>query len=48
MLGMMLADIPAVLVGGKIFGKLPVRPIRVAAALAFATLGTITLIGTGQ
>ena len=44
-LGMMIANIPAVLVGNKIADKLPVKAIRVTAAIVFATLGVFTLIG---
>ncbi len=44
-LGMMLANIPAVLVGNKIGDKLPVKAIRVTATVVFATLGVFTLIG---
>jgi putative Ca2+/H+ antiporter (TMEM165/GDT1 family) len=42
-LGMMLANIPAVLIGGRIAERLPVRPIRVAAAVVFAALGVLTI-----
>ncbi len=42
-LGMMLANLPAVLVGGRIADRLPGRTIRVAAALVFAAFGAITL-----
>jgi putative Ca2+/H+ antiporter (TMEM165/GDT1 family) len=34
-----------VLVGNKIADKLPVKAIRVTAAIVFATLGVFTLIG---
>ena len=43
-LGMMLANIPAVLVGDRLADRLPVKPIRVVAALVFAVLGLVTLI----
>jgi Ca2+/H+ antiporter, TMEM165/GDT1 family len=42
-LGMMLANIPAVLIGGRIAERLPVRPIRIAAAVVFAALGVLTI-----
>jgi len=42
-LGMMLANIPAVLIGNRIAEKLPVRAIRVAAAVVFAALGCLTI-----
>jgi len=44
-LGMMLANIPAVLVGNRIADKLPVKSIRITAAVVFAALGIITLSG---
>jgi Ca2+/H+ antiporter, TMEM165/GDT1 family len=46
-LGRMPANVPAVLVGGRIADRLPGRTIRVAAALIFAALGAITLAGAG-
>jgi Ca2+/H+ antiporter, TMEM165/GDT1 family len=47
-LGMMLANIPAVLLGDKIADKLPVKAIRVTAAIVFAALGLLTLTGVGK
>ena len=44
-LGMMLANIPAVLIGGRIAERLSVRPIRIAAAVVFAALGVLTIAG---
>lgn len=46
-LGMMLANIPAVLIGGRIADKLPMRAIRFTAAVGFAVLGVLTLVGFG-
>jgi Ca2+/H+ antiporter, TMEM165/GDT1 family len=43
-LGMMLANIPAVLLGDRMAGRLPIRAIRLAAALVFAALGLMTLL----
>jgi Ca2+/H+ antiporter, TMEM165/GDT1 family len=43
-LGMMLANIPAVLLGYRMAGRRPVGAIRVAAAAVFAALGLITLL----
>jgi putative Ca2+/H+ antiporter (TMEM165/GDT1 family) len=43
-LGMMLANIPVVLVGDRTAGRLPVRAIRIAAAIVFAALGVLTLV----
>jgi putative Ca2+/H+ antiporter (TMEM165/GDT1 family) len=42
-LGMMLANIPAVLIGNKIADKLPVKAIRITAAIVFAALGALIL-----
>jgi putative Ca2+/H+ antiporter (TMEM165/GDT1 family) len=46
-LGMMLANIPAVIIGDRIADRLPVRAIRTAAAIVFAVLGVVTLAGGG-
>ena len=46
-LGMMLANIPAVLIGDRIADKLPVKAIRITAAVVFAVLGVLTLAGVG-
>ena len=43
-LGMMLANIPAVLLGDRMAGRLPIGAIRIAAALVFAALGLMTLL----
>jgi putative Ca2+/H+ antiporter (TMEM165/GDT1 family) len=34
-----------VLIGSKLAGRLPVRAIRISAAIVFAALGAITLSG---
>jgi Ca2+/H+ antiporter, TMEM165/GDT1 family len=47
-LGMMLANIPAVLAGDRIGNRLPIRTIRIAAAMVFAVLGVLTLVGAGR
>jgi putative Ca2+/H+ antiporter (TMEM165/GDT1 family) len=47
-LGMILANIPAVLLGHRLANKLPVKAIRIVAALVFATLGVFTLAGLGR
>ncbi len=44
-LGMMIANLPAVLAGGFAAEKLPLRTIRVLAAASFAVLGLLTLSG---
>jgi len=46
-LGMMLANIPAVLLGDRIAERLPVRAIRIAAAVVFVVLGVLTIAGLG-
>jgi Ca2+/H+ antiporter, TMEM165/GDT1 family len=46
-LGMMLANVPAVLIGDRIAGNLPVRAIRIAAAVVFAALGLVTIARGG-
>ena len=43
-LGMMLANIPVVIAGDRIAGKLPLKAIRMSAAVVFAALGIITLL----
>jgi putative Ca2+/H+ antiporter (TMEM165/GDT1 family) len=45
--GMMLANVPAVLVGGKLAQKLPVKLVHTVAAVIFALLGAATLAGAG-
>jgi putative Ca2+/H+ antiporter (TMEM165/GDT1 family) len=42
---MMAANIPVVLLGDKLAGKLPVKAIRLTAAAVFAALGIVTLSG---
>ncbi|EGI77496.1 TMEM165/GDT1 family protein [Hylemonella gracilis] len=46
-LGMMLANVPAVLIGDKLAHKLPIRLVHGIAALIFAVLGVATLMGAG-
>jgi putative Ca2+/H+ antiporter (TMEM165/GDT1 family) len=46
-LGMMLANVPAVLIGDKLAGRLPIRQVHIVAALIFAGLGLATLLGAG-
>jgi putative Ca2+/H+ antiporter (TMEM165/GDT1 family) len=43
-LGMMLANVPAVLLGDRMAGRLPLAAIRIAAALVFAALGLMALL----
>lgn len=46
-LGMMIANVPAVLLGNRIAGRIPVRVVHGTAALIFAALGVVTLLGAG-
>ncbi|RIX44783.1 MAG: UPF0016 domain-containing protein [Rhodocyclales bacterium GT-UBC] len=47
-LGMMIANVPAVLLGDKITHKMPVRVVHSVAAGIFAILGIATLLGAGE
>lgn len=47
-LGMMIANVPAVFLGDRMAGKIPVRLVHGVAALIFAALGVATLAGVGQ
>ena len=47
-LGMMIANVPAVLLGNRIAGKLPVRLVHGIAAAIFLILGLATLAGLGE
>ena len=47
-LGMMLANVPAVFLGDRLAGRLPVRLVHLVAAAIFAVLGVLTLLGAGQ
>jgi putative Ca2+/H+ antiporter (TMEM165/GDT1 family) len=42
-LGMMLANLPVVVIGGMAAGRLPLPAVRVAAAATFALLGIVAL-----
>lgn len=46
-LGMMIANVPAVLLGDRIAQRMPVRLVHAVAAAIFAILGVITLAGGG-
>ncbi len=46
-LGMMLANVPAVLLGERIAHRLPTRTVHAVAAAIFALLGIATLMGAG-
>jgi putative Ca2+/H+ antiporter (TMEM165/GDT1 family) len=47
-LGMMLANIPAVLLGERIAQRMPIRLVHGIAAALFAALGIATLLGAGE
>jgi putative Ca2+/H+ antiporter (TMEM165/GDT1 family) len=44
-LGMMLANIPAVLIGEKLAQRLPLNTIRWVAAAVFILTGILTMVG---
>jgi len=46
-LGMMIANVPAVLLGDRIAHKIPLRLVHGLAALIFGVLGVATLLGAG-
>jgi len=46
-LGMMLANVPAVLLGDRIAERIPVRVVHGIAAAIFLVLGLLTLFGAG-
>lgn len=46
-LGMMIANVPAVLLGDRIANRIPVRVVHAVAAAIFAVLGVATLLGAG-
>lgn len=47
-LGMMLANVPAVLFGNRLAQRVSLKLMRVIAAALFAGLGMLTLLGAGQ
>lgn len=46
--GMMIANVPAVIFGGKIADRMPVRLVHGIAAAIFAILGIATLLGVAE
>lgn len=46
-LGMLLADVPAVFIGDKLAGRIPMKLVHGIAAAVFALLGIATLLGFG-
>ena len=47
-LGMMIANVPAVLVGDRLAHRMPVRLVHAVAAVIFAVLGIVALSGAWQ
>ncbi len=47
-LGMLIADVPAVFVGDRLAGKIPMKLVHSIAAAVFALLGIATLFGAGS
>lgn len=47
-LGMLIANVPAVLLGDRIAQHMPVRLVHAVAAAIFAVLGMATLLGVGE
>ena len=47
-LGMMLANVPAVILGDRIANRIPVRLVHGIAAAIFAVIGVATLLGAGE
>jgi putative Ca2+/H+ antiporter (TMEM165/GDT1 family) len=45
---MMIANVPAVLLGDRIATRMPVRLVHGIAAVIFALLGLATLLGAGE
>jgi Predicted membrane protein len=45
-LGMMAANVPVVLIGDKLSHRIPLRVVRIAAALVFVVLGILALTNT--
>lgn len=45
--GMLLADVPAVLLGDALAGRMPMKLVHTIAAAIFAVLGVATLLGAG-
>ncbi len=46
--GMMLANAPVVFFGDKLTRRVPIKLVHAIAALIFAVLGVLTLLGVGQ
>lgn len=46
--GMLLADVPVVLLGGALAARLPLKPIRWSAAALFILLGVLSMVFHGR
>jgi len=46
--GMMIANVPAVVIGDRMANRIPVRVVHGVAAVIFAVLGIATLLGAGE
>jgi putative Ca2+/H+ antiporter (TMEM165/GDT1 family) len=46
-LGMMIANVPAILPGDRFARRLPTQPVHGIAAVMFVVLGTLALFGVG-
>jgi len=47
-LGMLIADVPAVIVGNQLANRIPMKLVHSIAAAIFASLGVATLLGAGS
>ena len=47
-LGMLIADVPAVFMGDRLAGRIPMKLVHSIAAAIFALLGVATLLGAGE
>jgi putative Ca2+/H+ antiporter (TMEM165/GDT1 family) len=45
---MLLANVPAVVLGDRLAGRMPVKLVHRIAAALFAALGVATLLGAGK
>jgi putative Ca2+/H+ antiporter (TMEM165/GDT1 family) len=46
-LGMLIANVPAVYLGDRLAGRIPMKLVHGLAAAIFAVLGVLTLLGVG-
>jgi putative Ca2+/H+ antiporter (TMEM165/GDT1 family) len=46
-LGMMIANVPAILLGDRFAHRLPTKTVHAIAAVMFVILGTMALFGVG-